>query len=379
MVINANEGLTNSNVREFNKRSMLRLFREKRNLTKRDIAITLDLSVPTVSQIMDDLILDGFVTEIGSFSSTGGRKPKCYSFVISSRLSVGLEITQNWVRIVLIDLCANRLGRKFYDISFTDSSDYWEDLSLLVNEFIDSFHPKYASVLGIGISFPDDIPLNQEHLDPTRANCVSEPYLNYLSDLFKHSVKTVNSRNAAGFAELWHSDHFSHMYYLSISKKIHGSIMFNNELYYGFNNRAGTVAHNTIVADNGRPCSCGLTGCFEAYCSTANLTEPFQCTLEEFFLQLHKNSAEHTAVWNEYIRYLAIEIRNIRYMLDMAIVIGGELSDYLDEYMAQLHSELARIGVHSEIFTSFLTLGHHHSDAAVMGAALCHIDQFLNG
>ncbi|NLN55038.1 MAG: ROK family protein [Clostridiales bacterium] len=58
----------------------------------------------------------------------------------------------------------------------------------------------------------------------------------------------------------------SNMIVITIGTGIGGGIMIDRKTYHGYNNRAGEIGH-FIIDINGRPCSCGLHGCFEQYAS----------------------------------------------------------------------------------------------------------------
>ena len=63
---------------------------------------------------------------------------------------------------------------------------------------------------------------------------------------------------------------------VTIGTGIGGAIIIDNQLYRGHNFRAGELGH-FILDRNGRPCPCGLHGCFEQYASASALCE--QATL----------------------------------------------------------------------------------------------------
>jgi len=59
-----------------NRNNIYKLIYDSEGISKQDIARTLNLSLPTVSQNLAELKEKGLITEDGTFESTGGRKAR---------------------------------------------------------------------------------------------------------------------------------------------------------------------------------------------------------------------------------------------------------------------------------------------------------------
>lgn len=92
---------------------ILKYIQKSRRTTKPLIAKALGISTPTVSALVDQLILDGFAEMIGTGESTdqGGKPPKIISFVPSSRAIISVYIGIGVVDIALMDLHSNTIER----------------------------------------------------------------------------------------------------------------------------------------------------------------------------------------------------------------------------------------------------------------------------
>jgi len=92
----------------------------------------------------------------------------------------------------------------------------------------------------------------------------------------------INDANAAALAEL----HFGagrgarNLIYVTISTGIGGGIIINGELYTGALGTAGEVGH-MIIVDNGLPCDCGNTGCWETLASGSALARKAKQRIKE--------------------------------------------------------------------------------------------------
>jgi DNA-binding IclR family transcriptional regulator len=68
------KGRNGPDLRWSNVRSVLRLLYRQKEMTKQDIGRELDLSLPTVTLCLRELIDRGLVRDAGLLSSSGGRK-----------------------------------------------------------------------------------------------------------------------------------------------------------------------------------------------------------------------------------------------------------------------------------------------------------------
>jgi DNA-binding Lrp family transcriptional regulator len=91
------------------RRQIIALLLERGALSRADLARLTHLNKPTISNLVARLIDEGIVQEIGSGSSTGGRKPILLSIQETSRLAVGVEIDASVCRFLLVTLHGERL------------------------------------------------------------------------------------------------------------------------------------------------------------------------------------------------------------------------------------------------------------------------------
>ena len=84
------ESTKNSDVRANNRKRVVNtLFREG-PMTKQELALRLDISLPTVTLLLKEITEKGLVTKGEVLSSTGGRKPVCITPVEILHQSLGI-------------------------------------------------------------------------------------------------------------------------------------------------------------------------------------------------------------------------------------------------------------------------------------------------
>ena len=71
--------------------------------TLADLGKELDLSVPTVTKMVGELIDDGIVMDFGKIETPGGRRPNIYGLNQNSGYFIGVDICHSHVNIGITD------------------------------------------------------------------------------------------------------------------------------------------------------------------------------------------------------------------------------------------------------------------------------------
>jgi predicted NBD/HSP70 family sugar kinase len=368
--------LNNLQVRNTNKKRIINYLYKNDGASKQDIINALRLSAPTVSLIMNDLSNRGLVKKAGTLKSSGGRKPAANSLVYNAKLSVGVEITNNHLRFVIIDLSENILYSKRLHEPFRNDVNYYQNLAKHIDTFLHESEVDRNKLLGVGIAVPGIVNAKNNILEYSPTLNVTNLPLNVITKFIPYPVMVNNEANLAGFTEIWKINDTEDAVYLSINKGVGGAIIIGNKLFYGLDGRSGEFGHVSIVKD-GLICSCGKKGCFEAYCSTNVLTESSFDDIDDFFTTLEKGNQYCMRKWEIYLDHLATGINNIYTIFDSKIIIGGEISKYLEKYFDILQQKLVSL---STFVTraDYLHFSQFGDNASSTGAALILVDSFLN-
>ncbi|MGM9642832.1 MAG: ROK family protein, partial [Eubacteriales bacterium] len=182
---------------------------------------------------------------------------------------------------------------------------------------------------------------------------------------------------------------------ITLGTGVGGGIVIDDKIYSGFNYAGAELGHIVIVCD-GRPCSCGRHGCWEAYSSATALVKMTEEKIAECKAKGIKTAMEDYAatrgkvsgrtsfdcmragdaaakeVVDTYIRYLACGITNIINIFQPEVLsIGGGISNEKDNLLIPLLPLVKREVYGSSIVTEtdirIATLGN---DAGIIGAAL---------
>ena len=90
-----------------NKRVILKLIKEKSEISRSAIAKETGLTPPSITRIVDELIQkDNLVEYIGVGNSSGGRPPVIVKFKNENNYIIGIDLGATYIRGCLVDLNA---------------------------------------------------------------------------------------------------------------------------------------------------------------------------------------------------------------------------------------------------------------------------------
>lgn len=345
-------------------------------VTKQDLAHDLSMSLPTLTQNLNELLEQGLIDNSEIANSTGGRKPRILTVVPGARYAIGAEISPGHIRMVAVDMGIRELGYKAAERRFRGDESYARELAEDIERFIAECGLEREKLLGVGITLPGIVSADQQTVENAPTLKTQRLDVGMLTQYIPYPISVTNDANAGGFAEWWNRTDLTSMAYLSLGRGVGGAILMNGVPYVGARQRSGEFGHMSIHP-GGQECSCGRKGCLEAYCSTARLSDDLELTLDRFFEELKDGDARCAAAWRKYLGNLAVGIVNIHTALDCDVVLGGSLTQYMSDYLGELQECLAGLDPFWDGKT-YLHLCRYHGKSNSIGAALGFVDAFLN-
>ena len=341
-----------------------------------EIAYTLKMSLPTVTQNLKELQEKDLIVETGLLKSTGGRKAKAIAYNSIAKYAVGLDITQNHVGIVLIDLHGKLIKNIRIYYPFINSKEYFQGVGYYVQDFITNCKIENSRILGVGIALPAILSDDRQTVDYASVIDLKGGSVKDFSEFISYPCILSNDANAAGFAELWGEQYIQNSVYISLNNSVGGAIIIDKKIYIGQNQRGGEFGHMTIVP-NGRTCYCGQKGCVDAYCSAKVLSDSTNGNIAEFFRLLKLNSEPQKTIWKEYAAHLAVTINNLRMLYDCNVILGGYAGAHMDDYIEYLRELVSKRNTF-EVDGQYLHVCKYKLEATAVGAALQHVEIFIN-
>ena len=154
------KGLTNISVKKINRSKVYQYIYRKKITSKLQIVQDLQMGLSTVSQNLNLLEQDGLIEKNGYFESTGGRKANAIQIVSDFRISIGIGILKNMFHITAVDLYGNALYTNTIPFPYSNTPDYYKQVTDKIKEFIATNQYDEEKILGVsiatqGITSPD--------------------------------------------------------------------------------------------------------------------------------------------------------------------------------------------------------------------------------
>ncbi len=258
-------------IRAINKQRVLRLIRSAGSISRADLAEQTGLTRPTVSAVVAELLEEGWVEELGTGESSGGRPPILLRFNPQARWVIGAELSAGHVRAVLADLAGTVLRRVKYRVESTDPLIEIGRVEQAVRELL-AQTPETRSpvpVAGVGLGIAGLVDRKSGLWRYSSHFAVQDlPVVKQLEERLVLPVWIENDARAMAWGErsFGAARGVDHLAYIRVGVGLGAGIIIDGELYSGAHEGAGEIGH-TIVVDNGPRCRCGSDGCLETVAS----------------------------------------------------------------------------------------------------------------
>lgn len=267
------EGLNLSKAKRRNDISIREILYRFGPISRASIAAMMELSLPTITTGVSDLIREGIAKELPSAAreksaNSLGRRTKPVDLIGDSRQYIGIEVAPNRCTFCLTDLRMRPLHRLQ---TYRDSSDYDELLGYLaqaVEEIRREHTPQ--NLQGIGIGIPGFVDRNRGLVrSHGRFGWRDKPIVQDLSRLTGLPVCVENNTRVRVIGEdmrqgLNRPDTFA---YLFVSFGIACPLMIKSSLFAGTSAGAGEIGHMIMQRGGPRCPVCGKEGCLDALAS----------------------------------------------------------------------------------------------------------------
>lgn len=123
------------------------------NSTITDLSRKLDLSVPTVTKLVNEMCEEGYVNEYGKLETSGGRPPCLYGLNPDSGYFVGVDIKKFVVNLGLIDFKGDMLSLKMnIPYKFENTAGALDELCGLITDFMEKSEIQQDKIMNVCIN-----------------------------------------------------------------------------------------------------------------------------------------------------------------------------------------------------------------------------------
>lgn len=263
---------THGQTRRSNEQLVLRTVYEGGPLSRADVARSTGLTRTTVSDVVERLIADDLVSEVGTGPSTGGKAPIMLQVPADARHLLGIDVDRERLSGALVNLHGEVLVRERRDLLRHDGGQALAELESLTLSLIERAE---RPLVGVGVGAPGliDTPTGTVRwavgLDWRDVSIGDR-----LAAITGLPTVIVNDSQAAAMAE-WafgHHDASSAMVVVKVGEGIGAGIVIGGRVYTGDDSGAGEIGHTRVTDDDVR-CRCGGSGCLETVASVRGVLD----------------------------------------------------------------------------------------------------------
>ena len=352
---------TQGTSRDINRRIALNLVRAHQPISRADLARAMGVRRGTVSIIVNELLTQKRVFEGATGEAVRGRKPTFLYVESRRRAVVAVDIRASQTYLMLADLLGKPLSGVIGMATVTDVRMLVKTLARRIRTLL-ADQQDVDACEGIGVVVPGMV-------EQSTMKVLHAPTLGWrdvdlreaLASATGLPVQVENSGRACAIAQLWamHDEPAAtgNLVFVSVSDGLGVGVVVHGEVLRGRNNIAGEFGHVPLALDGPR-CSCGASGCWEAYISNrATLARYFgrptetagpvpseqkAFTIEDLISRARGGDAKAAAALQATARYLGLGLASVINAFDPArVYIGGEITAAWDMIDATVRAALA--------------------------------------
>ncbi|WP_454167448.1 ROK family transcriptional regulator [Microbacterium lacticum] len=327
-------------------------------MSRADLSRETGLTRVTISDLIAELIEDGYVAERGTREVTGPGKP-----------AILVDLDREGHRIIGLDL--SRSDRFFGAVLTLDGeivarheasvpADPADILDTVIRLTRDLVADAHAPVLGVGVGTPGIV--------DDRGIVRTAPNLGWieidLEGILRAEVSlpilVANDANAAVLAEYTFGGAGDDVMLVRIGRGVGSGLLSGGQPMRGSRFAAGEIGHVTVGTDGGPVCVCGKVGCLEAWLSVPSLERA-----------LAEDGAERDAVLRDAGERLGIALAPVVGALDLSEIVLSGPSRLLDGPLAIATVETLRARTLAEFHDGVqVRMTEQGDDIVLRGAAV---------
>ncbi|MGD0674519.1 MAG: ROK family protein [Polyangiaceae bacterium] len=260
-------------MREMNRALVLEMIRRETSVSRSDLARRSALTKPTVSAIVDVLIGEGLVREVGfgSSQSRRGRRSRLLQLNDAAAAFVGIHFGVRHTSLAVADARGQIRSTTVLGSFRGRFGHAVRDIPDLVKAALRKARLSRSRLESVGVAIPGLV-------DQGTGTCVLAPNLRWfdapvrdeLAQRLRAATAVRNIAQAAAIAEgrLGAARGKRSFVWVYVGSGVGAAIVVDGRLVYGNRGFSGELGHCAVV-ENGAPCGCGGFGCLETVASGA--------------------------------------------------------------------------------------------------------------
>jgi predicted NBD/HSP70 family sugar kinase len=354
-----------------NRDLVLRTIFSRDSISRAEIARMTNLTKTTVSEVVNGLLLEGLVEEVGKGESLGGKTPILLSIVADSRHMIGLNLSQSKFMGAIVNLRGEIKQRIEVFIHDANGENALKSVYQILDELT---REKNLNLIGIGVGAPglinsrEGVVINAVNLDWHDLELGK-----LLNKRYQMPVTILNDSQATAIGEYVYKPNNKleeNYIVVNVNQGIGAGILINGKLFQGDGGGAGEIGH-VVLNENGEQCRCGKRGCLETISSTRAVLHQLNAPSLEPAIAAYKGSDPKTRqVVDSAAHYLGISLANMIGVLNIRkLILTGDMVRFGADWLSTVKASMQESALTRMSEDTTVEIGKFGSDACILGAS----------
>ena len=387
------EGLGNGTKNMLTQKRILTYLMHNHSSTIPDLAKDIDLSIPTVTKFVMELVEEGYIINYGKQETSEGRPPNLYGLNPDSAYMVGVDIKSFCLNIGLMNFTGDMVDIQMGIECHLDNT--LESLDVLIHHistFIEKHKNVREKILQVGVNISGRVN-PEEGYSFSMFNFEERPLAEILTEKIGIPVSIDNDTRAMAYGELLKGvvKGEKDVVFINLSWGLGSAFIIDGKIYTGRSGFSGEFGHFNVF-DNEIICRCGKKGCLETEVSGSALhrilcervkngqtsilskrilTGDSPLTLEEIVEATNKEDILCIELVEEIGRKLGRYLAGLINLFNPElVVIGGTLALTEDYILQPIKTAIRKYSLNLVSKDSAVVLSKLQAKAGVVGACL---------
>jgi N-acetylglucosamine repressor len=362
---------THQQTKQHNRDLVLRTIFANESVSRAEVARVTNLTRTTVSDMVNGLLAEGLVEEVGRGESIGGKSPILVSVVADSRYLIGLNLGQDKFIGAIVNLRGDI--KEMVEVPVHD--DNGQNALELAYQIIDQLiRKKIKPIVGIGVGAPGLINTREGVvINAVNLQWQDLPLGQLLRKKYKLPVSVLNDSQATAIGEyVYGGQHAAdeNLIVVNVRHGIGAGILINGRLFQGDGGGAGEIGH-VVVQENGELCRCGKRGCLETISSARAVIQQLKVkSLDQAQSAFEAGETKTNQVVLAAGHFLGKSLGNLIGTLNIQkIVITGDMTRFGNAWLDAVNSSMQGAALSRMSEGTRLELGRLDYRACILGAS----------
>ena len=326
----------NSSVMKQSNRRMVLGWIRRRPISRAELSDCTQLTRASITQIVDELMEDGLVTETESVGKNRlGRRQTQLAIVKDAMYIAGVNLRRRGYDLGVINLAGEVLWQRSGATLGREVVVILDEIVAQLQEGVRALQIPPERLYGVGVGAPGPLDRDSGRIlnPPDFKLWHNVPVVDMLKERTGWNVYLANISNAHALEELYFGvgrEGVLSFMLLRVDEGVGAGIVLGGRLFSGSRGQCPEIGHISIDR-NGPLCACGRRGCWEKYISFPAVLQGTHFTGWPQVMDALGRDPEADALFDRVAADLAFEIANIvnvfgldRIVLSGNFVYGGE-------------------------------------------------------